>query len=157
MITCWGSASERILAPVQTLQNRALRNVFWLPPRTNRISMYLHLVESFLPVRGIFFVSTASFVYNCMKHNTHTNIEFTKSSDISRRSLRMSNPLLRPTTHTTNYGKKAITAIGAKIFNSVPSDITRIPHQHGFKWALRCYIRKSHFMKSFIENFLKSF
>lgn len=43
---------------------------------------------------------------------------------------------------------KSIEAIGANIFNKIPSEIKASKHQHAFKWTLKCHLRKEKFLTS---------
>lgn len=147
MSAVWGLASFKSIANVQILQNRALRNVYDLPYRTHRIDMYAHKVENHLPIRGICLLNVTTYVYNVLHNKTHSNIRFVTGNTTYQSRLRNSTNL-RPAAKRTNYGAKSIETFGANAFNSVPLDIKKSRHQHAFKWALKCHLRKEDFIRS---------
>lgn len=151
MSALWGLASFKSISNVQVLQNRALRNVYDLPYRTNRVDMYYHKVQNHLPVRGICLLNVASYVYNALHNTTHTNIQFVTGNTTHQSRLRNS-ANLRPAAKRTNYGAKSIETFGANAFNSIPIDIRRSRHQHAFKWALKCHLRKEDFIRSCFDS-----
>jgi hypothetical protein len=149
MIVIWGSASDVAINSIQTAQNRALRNVYGRDRRENRIEMYLHHTENCLPLRAIHFVSTASFIYNAIHHNTRTNLTFPWRTSLFKRDTGTE---LRITDGRTNYGKRSIFHLGIMIFNSIPAPIKQLKHAYAFKWALRCNLRKKEFISTCFSN-----
>lgn len=147
MTPLWGLASCKAINHAQILQNRALRNVYNLEWRINRVEMYTHKVESHLPIRGLTVLNTATYMYKNQHGLTHSNIQFTQSRETHKRILRNSNDL-RPSSARTNYGLKSIESFGPKVFNKVPANIKKSAHQHQFTWSLRCHLRNETFISS---------
>jgi hypothetical protein len=151
MSPVWGLASCIVLSNAQVLQNRALRNVYGLPKLSNRVDMFTHRVESHLPIRAIALLNIASYVFNVLNRNTHSNLKFVRSDSVHARELRNMN-FLRPAPKRTNYGAKSIESIGPNIYNKIPADIRTSRHQHAFKWTLKCHLRKEKFITSCFDN-----
>jgi len=150
MNVIWGTASDKVLKPLQTIQNRALRSVFNLDKLTNRVQMYSHLVENCLPIRAINFLMAASFLFKNLHGNIQSNIRF---PFVQNRRGRSSNQReLQYFPSRTHYGHKSITSMGVKIFNSIPVEIKNLKHSAAFKWALRCHIRNEDFLSSCFSN-----
>lgn len=147
MTPIWGLASCKAISQAQVLQNRALRNVYNLDWRTNRVEMYTHRVESHLPIRGLAILNTATYMYKNRHGTTHSNVKFTQSGEAHNRCLRNSN-YLRHSSSRTNYGAKAINSFGPKVFNRIPTSIQKAAHQHQFTWSLRCHLRNETFINS---------
>lgn len=145
MIPIWGSAPCREIQNIQTLQNRALRNVYQLPRLENRVNMYCHKVESFLPVRGLYVLNTAVFIYKAIHGATHTNTAFATSSH--RHRLRNEHRL-RPDPARTVIGDRRIESIGVRLFNKLPDQILRARHHHELKWTLKCHLRNQMFLST---------
>jgi hypothetical protein len=137
LIPVWGRANDTSIKSLQVAQNRALRNVYSLDRLTNRIQMYSHLVENCLPIRSLFLLNSAALVYNITHRNIHSNITF---NEVTTRTRRES--YLRPHKSHSSFGSRSFAAFGPKIFNNIPYGIKKLPHVYGFKWALRCHIRK---------------
>jgi hypothetical protein len=156
MNSIWGTACDNAIKPLQSIQNRALRSVFNLERYANRTDMYTHKTENCLPIRGLNFMLTATYIYKNIHGHTHSNIKFTHNSN--RRGRSSQHKELQCTASNTHYGHKSITSFGVKVFNSLPIDLKNLKHPAAFKWALRCYIRNENFMSScFTNDYLKRF
>lgn len=151
MSALWGLAPWSALNSVQVLQNRALRNVYDLPFRTPRASMYAHQVGDHLPLRGLCILNIGCYMFNALRSRTHGNIRFTKTSDHHPRNLRVVSNL-RPANMRTSYGAKSIEAIGPTIYNKIPPDVKRSHHPHAFKWVLKCHLRNEVFIRSCFDD-----
>lgn len=151
MSSIWGLAPCSALATTQVLQNRALRNVYNLPSRSNRVDMYLHKVENHLPVRGICLMNIATYMYKAIHSKTVSNLAFIRTSDLYSHNLRNQSSL-RPVRKRTTYGARAIEIVGPEIFNRVPESIKNLRTPHSFRWALRCHLRKEEFIKTCFDS-----
>jgi hypothetical protein len=150
----WGSANESVLQSLQIAQNRALRNVYSLDRLENRVNMYQNLVENFLPIRAMFFVNSAAFVYNSLKKKHHTNMNFSYTIPRSCRTRRY----LKPQKFRTQFGARCITSIGAKIFNELPDEIQNSIHIHRLKQTTKDFVRNESFLEtSFNGQFLSKY
>lgn len=152
----WGTACDNIIKPLQSIQNRALRSVFNLERRLNRVQMYSHSTENCLPIRGLNYILTATYIYRNIHGKIHSNINFPRITNRRGRSRHLNE--IQETMSRTNYGHKSITSQGVKIFNSIPTDLKELKHPACFKWALRCHIRNESFMSNCFSNeYLKCF
>lgn len=155
LIPVWGFAPSYVLANIQVIQNRALRNVYQLHPRTNRKSMYLHSVETHLPVRGLCILNSATFMYKTLHGNTFTNMRFTRAGDHQTRNLRNSSSL-RFSASKTKYGDQAMEVVGPRIYNEIPVNITSMRLPYSFRCALRDHLQNDAFIAScFNKDFFK--
>jgi hypothetical protein len=143
----WAFSPCYLMANLQVLQNRALRNVYMLDNRSNRSLMYLHDVESNLPVRGIALVNTAVYMYKALHKSTVSNFEFRRNDDFHPMTLRNSSNL-RPKASRTRQGEQSIESIGPRIFNKIPNPIKELRTPYSFRWALRCHLRNEKFIES---------
>lgn len=151
MSTTWGMSPWSAIKNLQINQNRALRNVYDLPYRLNRVNMYTHKVENHLPIRGLCVLGLATYVYKSSRRLTHSNLTFQTSTNSHQKNLR-NKQNLRSEKSRTNYGTRRISSIGPKIFNKIPKDIKLSRHQHAFKWCLKCHLRKENFVKKCFET-----
>jgi hypothetical protein len=150
MNTLWGNACENVIKPLQSIQNRALRSVFNLERRFNRIKMYSHHVENCLPIRGINYLLTSTYIYKNLHGNILSNIKLSKT--INRRGRSSQQNEIQCSSSNSHYGHKSITSFGVKIFNNLPTDLKNLKHPAAFKWALRCHLRKESFLSSCFSN-----
>jgi hypothetical protein len=151
MSLTWSFSPWNKLSEIQVLQNRALRNVYQLDPRSNRVQMYLHQVESHLPLRGICLLNAATFLYKATHNATVTNFTFKKSSDVHQRNLRNSSAL-RPLPCRSRLGNQSLEVLGPKIYNRIPSPIKDLKTPGSFRWALRIHLRNENFIKSCFDH-----
>lgn len=155
MSAVWGLAPFDALSNAQVLQNRALRNVYDLPFRANRVEMYTHRVENHLPIRGICLLNIAMFMYKSLHNTTVTNISYATAGAVHSRQLRNSSQL-RPAIKKKSFGAKSIETIGPEIFNAIPDEIKGARNQQAFKWTLKCHLRSEKFIAScFDKTFYK--
>jgi hypothetical protein len=150
MNVIWGTANDNIIKDLQTLQNRALRNVFNLDPRCNRVAMYTHLIENILPIRAINFVNTSGMIYKIIHKKLMSNLifEWKTIGRITRNKKRE----LKVVNAKSTFGSRRIVNYGSKIFNATPTDIQNLPHFHAFKWALKCSVRKEEFIEACLSH-----
>ena len=152
----WGNSCENVIKPLQSIQNRTIRTVFNLERRSNRVKMYAHYAENCLPIRGINFLLTSTYMYKNIHSTVHSNIRFSQTTNRRGRSSQLNEIQLTPS--RTHYGHKSITSFGAKVFNSLPTDLKKLKHPAAFKWALRCHIRNESFMSNcFSNDYLKQY
>jgi len=101
MVMIWGNACDTVIKPIQTIQNRMIRNMYEFDRLQNRIEMYKKVAdENILPIRAMNFLSTASFIYMCRSKSIHTKLTFESYRGIRSRMT------LRPTAAKNNLGKK---------------------------------------------------
>jgi hypothetical protein len=151
VIPVWGHSPFSTISLLQVLQNRALRNVYHLKPRTNRVNMYLHMIESHLPIRGIFVLNTATYLYKSINNFTFSNLVFSRSGAFHTTQTRSSSSL-RSVIARSSRGAQSISTVGPTIFNKIPEDIKRLRHPQAFRWALRCFLRNENFISSCFDS-----
>jgi hypothetical protein len=151
MTSIWSFSPWNKLSEIQVLQNRALRNVYQLDSRSNRVRMYLHQVENHLPLRGICLLNTATFMYKATHKATITNLIFKQAGEVHQRNLRNS-AALRSIPCRSRLGGQSLDAVGPKIYNKIPSPIKDLKTPGSFRWALRIHLRNENFLKSCFDQ-----
>jgi hypothetical protein len=149
MIINWGTASCNAIKALQIAQNRALKNTYDLPRELSRVPMYLNYVESHLPIRGLCVLNIARYVYAVRKNVTHSNLVFRHAQPHHNKTLRSSkHPRLEKFQARSMYGTKSIESLGPQIYTELPLQLQLLPHQHAFKWAIKCHLRNEKFIHS---------
>jgi hypothetical protein len=155
LTTIWGTANDNVINRLQITQNRAIRNVFNIDPRDNRVEMYTHRAENLRPIRCMHFIRTACLIYQIVHKAVHSNIHL-EGKPITRTNK--SNLNLVKTPAKTNNGLNTLKNIGVEIFNYIPDEIKRLPHVRAFKWALSCHLRNEEFLSlCFSNGYLRKF
>lgn len=145
MAPLWGLAPDSSIKPLQVLQNRALRHVYDLEYRCNRVKMYTTHVDSHLPIRGITAASIATYVFGTLHNHTHSKLKFGAANHgkTFRHSDNLRTPLVR-----TNYGRNSIEHFGAVIYNKLPETIKKCRCTHSFKRALKKKLQDECFIQT---------
>ena len=126
-IHVWGRAYDTHLKHVLVLQNKAVRVIAGVPPRTNVDHFYLEL--DILPVKKIFVYTINIFMYkymNGMLPELFLDM-FTSIGDIHNYDTRQAtNKNLLVSFKSTSRGQQSITYIGPHVWNFILSKINPI-------------------------------
>lgn len=137
LIEIWGSAAKSHINIIQRAQNKLIKVLFcynYLTP-TER----LYKETKIMSVTQTYIYFTCLLIRKILTKNIHTQISFTKKSQIQKIQLRNTNDLVLRTPRT-NYGKKNILFEGAKIYNKLPKDIKNIQSINTYKKLLKHYV-----------------
>lgn len=153
MLSLWGNACDNVIKPIQTMQNRIIRNMYKFDRLENRVTMYKKVAaDNIFPVRAMNFINTSSFIFQCRCNSIHTN--FSLSSNRSARNKLE----LRSSTAKNSIGKKDILHFGINAYNSLPQQIKKSVHIHAFKFHLRHHVSSDEFLaKCFDGSYLRSY
>ena len=126
-IHVWGKAYDTHLKHVMVLQNKAVRVIAGVPPRTNADNLYLEL--DVLPVKKIFVYAFSIFMYKYMNGMLPELFHdmFTPISDIHSYDTRQAkNKKLFVSFKSTSRGQQSNTYIGPHVWNFILSKINPI-------------------------------
>ena len=141
-IHVWGRAYDTHLKHVLVLQNKGVRVIAGVPPRTNVDHFYLEL--DILPVRKIFVYTISIFMYkymNPMLPELFLDM-FTSISDIHNYDTRQAtNRNLLVSFKSTSRGQQSITYIGPHVWNFILSKINPICSIGSFKKHIRLLLQ----------------
>lgn len=117
MIELWGASSFSQLKQIQVLQNRALRNIYGLPPLEPRVSMYENPMVKVLPLQGIYERALSTFVFKTLKGENRSATNFnTPSHSYLSRNL---NLLVKPRCYF-ELCKGRMSYAGPSAYNALP-------------------------------------
>ena len=124
-ITLWGATHEKFLHPVFVCQKKAVRAMTFNDPLAHTSPIFSEL--QLLKLEDIHCLYISSFVYEC--HNKlapiHFRDYFTQMSELHSYNTRGAarGDLFLVRKNTLQYGLRSICFNGAKIWNTIPSDI----------------------------------
>lgn len=148
MVPIWGVVSQSTINPIQVLQNRAIRNVYGLNSRYNRVQLFRE--AKILPVRCLSFAKIAEFVFKALKGLTRSPINFETIGGTTRQKN-----LLKVQRSKNNHGKLNMKSLGPKIFNEIPKEIANASSLQLFKLKIKNFILSSHLIETLLKkNFL---
>ena len=137
-IDVWGKAYDTHLKHVMVLQNKAVRVIAGVPPRTNADNLYLEL--DVLSVKKIFVYAISIFMYKYMNGMLPELFRdmFTPISDIHSYDTRQAkNKKLFVSFKSTSRGQQSVTYIGPHVWNFILSKINPICSIGSFKKHIR--------------------
>jgi Reverse transcriptase (RNA-dependent DNA polymerase) len=134
----WGNASKSVLKPLQTLQNKALRNIFNLPFRCSATPLYKSL--SLIKLYDLANYQQSLFIHQFLAKNVpfalNSFFQFCPSKGINTRSSAI---FLVPYARSEFLGKN-ITVSGPKYWNGLPSALQSTRSYPTFKKGLQKFI-----------------
>lgn len=132
----WGFCVDKIVRPIQILQNRALKHVFKVPFLHGTEELFNGPAKGILPIKGIMLQMTLTFIYKTVNNKIHTNIKF----PIIQSRTRQNHQLQRNSPSKTNYGKRDIKTIAPIIYNKLPDDIKNATSVNCFKFRVKKHL-----------------
>jgi Reverse transcriptase (RNA-dependent DNA polymerase) len=121
LITIWGGTCKTLLEPLQILQNKALKSVFGKPIRFSTFELYNELAIGFLPIKGLYDLHLACFMFKALNGLQFTNLNFDVAQHRYPTSRAGDLACRRP---RTRCGGSCVLYAGPLIYNQV-SEITR--------------------------------
>lgn len=134
----WCSGYKTSLNKLGILQNKAVKNIFNLPYRYRTIDLYTKY-----PLKSIDFLykfNTIMFIRKNLQNRIHSNISF--SSNTSNYETRNKSKI-QLNNINNNYGKFDIKFNGAKLYNSLPTELSSITNILTFKKQLSSWLAKN--------------
>jgi hypothetical protein len=119
-ITSWGTASNNLIALLQTTQNRALKSVFNLQWQHPSVKIYCD--NEILPIKGLFYQAMLTFIFKIASSNVKSTIQLSTGQPNHYRT-RQGN-LFKEESFRTAFGMKDITCLGVKMINKLNVDVT---------------------------------
>lgn len=133
----WSAASSTKLKELQTLQNRAIKNIYGKPYLTPSISLY---GEPFLPLNYIAEYETILIIFKIKTNQMKTSLKFTESSLIHSHFTRICN-YFRAMFMRINLTQNSIYHHGLNLYNKIPNEIKNEIVLSKFKQKLKNYFK----------------
>lgn len=145
----WGLTSKRNIADLQTLQNRAIKNILGLNRLTSTTDLYNRpRPENFYTVKQQVIAGIITYMNGVLNDTVHTNYN---------------GPIVRPETHYqtrqntqmyimrpgNSHGTNCIAFIGYKIYDKLDEDIKNTRNKDKFKKLTLIWIQNSQFFDIF--------
>lgn len=133
----WSTASAYKVKEIQTLQNRAIRNLFdykYLHSTTD-----MHEREEILLIKQLHTQISCKFIQNIIKNAVISNTEFKESSSFHHFPTRGSRRIYLEQSNTIRHGVKSIYATAATQYNNLPLHLKGLEVQR-FKEEINKYL-----------------
>lgn len=137
-IASWCNTYSTHLAPLQYVQNQAIRIITYQPSRCSASAILQGL--RILTIHKLFLFNMATLTYNSL-HSNMPFMVFNKEQLINQNITRFAsnNNLLLPKVRT-NYGRFTSTFTAISVWNGIPSDVKMSPNIGSFKKRLNSYL-----------------
>lgn len=121
-IEIWGSANKTRIATLQTIQNKAIKNLYQLDRREPTKKM--HENRNLLPVNFVHLHKILNITHNIMSHQIHTNTIFLINSELHEYKTRTSKHL-----HISVIHPASIKYISIINYNKLTDTLKQTPFQ----------------------------
>ena len=141
-ISCWGSASQCHLEPLNILNRRAIRTIFNADRRAHTTPLF-HSLNT-LKIDDIYKLQIGKIMHQISTNTYRGNYNITPITHIHNHQTRFSENLnYYMSSSTLKSTSRALSIAGPKLWAQIPSDLKSLPF-HRFKFAFR---------KSLIEQY----
>lgn len=137
LISVWGTAGRSLLKPLQTLQNRAIKNIYRLPMRFPTHQLYCS--KKMFNLENIYIFKILLSTHYIVMKNKRSLIQFVNVSEVHNHQTRQRHNLYLPKIKS-NTGQKSIFHDGVKLYNRLPQYLKSIPSKISFRKRLKQYI-----------------
>ena len=130
-IIAWGSYSPNLLNTIQSIQNKILRTILFMPPSTPVLPLYTQL--KVLNVGNVYIHESTKFIHSV--HYQYSPASFSNFFQHSnhRYSTRLNqDTYFIPVRPQTELSKKSLKFSGVKKWNALPSSLKDIPESDKF-------------------------
>ena len=128
-IETYGSCSEKLINKIQIIQNKLMKMLLGLNPRTstNRLHMYMNVLK----VKDLYKVNILDFVNSCITGkcpDSFNNYFIERESNYNIRNIG-----LYVKRCNTDIGSSAVCTFGAKLWNGLNTDLKQHSHKLSFR------------------------
>lgn len=141
LIIIWANTTNLHIHTLQTIQNRAIRNIYNLPPRYHREDMYNE--TDILPLKALRDLEIIIFTHKII-HSQNTSVTIlTTNEEVHQHQTRNCKHLHKHQIETYNHGANAIKQRMIIIYNSIPNDSKDETDIRKFKKQIKLWIKNN--------------
>lgn len=141
-ILIWGPAYKTKLKKIQSIQNKAIKNLFNYERKENR--KFIHTEHNILPILYLLLINQATHIHNIKNQLSHSNTQI--KTNTHQHNTRNRDNIKINITRTTNYGTNSTLNAATKTYNTLPSTL-RTLDKRSFKFTI-----KSHYYNEFVNS-----
>lgn len=125
-IILWGSSNKTTITKLQTVQNRAIKNLFELHRRSHTVE--IHITNRILPIFQMVTLKMNINTHNILNKYVHTNTSFCVNSGVHNHFTRSCSDL-----HFNSSYKNSLNYISIQFYNKVQNTFKILDKSHFFK------------------------
>lgn len=137
-INIWGSAYQYKIKELQTIQNRAIRNLFGHKYMTP--TKLIHTENRILPVLELHKLTIVCLVHNITEKFIHSTTNISQRSDHHHHHTRNSANLHNETTRSSKYGTNSILQVAISCYNNCCPNSLKILNKNKFKTKYKIHV-----------------
>lgn len=138
-LSIWGNTSKQNIKKLQSLQNKAIQNIFALDYRTS--TKCIHEKYNILELTKLHKLLQIEHIHKINNNNIINNTSIIYNSQIHNHDTRSSNNIRNQSTRTHHFGLNSIFNTSTKFYNEIPPEL-KIFHKKQFKSTLRKYLSR---------------
>lgn len=123
-LVIWSSTYKSTYKHLQTLQNRAIKNLYKY--KRNKCTKTIYIKHNLLPLNELIQIAQTTQLHNIINRFTHTNTTLQFGSSIHAHNTRFNNHIHQPSTRTTRMGTYAIQHNAISTYNALPDNLKRL-------------------------------
>jgi hypothetical protein len=142
LVGVWASASKSLVKQVQTLQNRCLKHIAKLRPRTPTKELFGVHFPGVMNVNSLVRAALCTFIHGVLYKYVHHTVKLRITQLIH--DTRHRKPL-NPVSTKTKFCSNAISVLGCHLFNALPKEIISTSSPNGFKSKIKSWLLSSQY------------
>lgn len=123
-IAVWGTANSTTMKPLQTIQNKAIKNLFGFPPRTS--TLQIHNTCNLLLVDQVYKTVASTHIHKILTGCIHTTIDLSRRGDNHQHNTRHRNLLAISRMNTTTFGRNSALNKAISTYNILPENLKQM-------------------------------
>lgn len=133
-ILVWGTASTTALKSLQTVQNKAIKNLFGYHQRTSTV--FIHSKHDILTVKKVYECAACTHIHRILHGGVHTNTILNRFFEQHQHNTRGRDRLLSHRRYTTTFGQNSAVNRATALYNNLQQELKVLP-ENGFKSKLK--------------------
>ena len=129
-LSIWSNITKKNVATIQTIQNKAIRNMFNLE-KTTRVKE-IYKMTNLLPLEEIMKTSIIIHTHNIINNFILTNTTFNKNQNILTYQTRSANLLRQHKLNTSIFGSTSFRNKATNLYNAIPNEYKQL-NKENFK------------------------
>lgn len=138
----WGTASKTAMKSLQTIQNKAIKNLFGYHRRTS--TEFIHSKHNILTVENVYACVACVHIHRILQGAVHTNTTFSRTYEQHHHNTRGRERLISHRRHTTTFGQNSAVNKATSLYNNLQNELKVLP-ENSFKFKLKVLLQNEQF------------
>lgn len=141
-ILVWGTANTTALKSLQTVQNKAIKNLFGYHRRTS--TAFIHSKHNILTVKNVYVCAACMHIHRILHGGIHTNTTLNRIYEQHQHNTRGRDLLITNRRYTTTFGQNSAVNRATALYNELQHELKVLP-ENSFKFKLKALLLNEQF------------